>query len=264
MEEFKYRQIFNSAFYIDNNKEIKLSAERLNELMKIDNLIYKKKYKGHLFCPQCKKAQLAIAPIYRTDNYYLRIYPKQEHSANCIKSIYYVGKRSYNEFVENENAVEFLNARLNRIVDAVSGKSVDPRVVSLITTQNWKCLAQDELEDNPEEEKRIRQIRIKHLTSPMVDEYGYNIIFYGTVDLVFDTHKTKNCIKIFKKGSEKNFCLLTMSSKVANRIRSMYSLENNKRYNSIHLAFIVNMNKVETLDLYGEIINENYLVLRAK
>ena len=98
----------------------------------------------------------------------------------------------------------------------------------------------------------------------MYDEYGYYLIFYGTVDLLFATHKMKNCIRVFKHGSEQNFCLLTMSGKVANKIRTKYSLEKNKRYNCIHLAFIANMEKGEMLELCGEIIDENYLVLKAK
>ena len=252
------------SIFINNGKEITISEEQLNNQMKNNNLIYKKKYKGHLFCPQCKKAKLAIAPVFSTDNYHLRIYPKQEHLANCIKSINYVSKRSFDEFVENEKSVEFLNGRLNLIIDAVSGKKVDPRTVSLITTQDWNCIAQNELENNLDENKRIRQLRIKHLTAPMYDEYSYNLIFYGTVDILFAIHKTKNCIKIFKHDFEQNFCLLTLSGKVANKIRNMYGLEKNKRYNSIHLAFIAKMEKGETFELCGEIINENYLVLRAK
>ena len=265
MEEWKYRQIFNSALYIDNNNsEIIISAEQLNKLMKKDNLIYKKKLKGHLFCPQCKKVQLAIAPIDKTGNYYLRVYPNQVHSPNCIKSNNYVSKRSFDEFVDNKKAIGFLNTRLTRIIDTLDRKVIDPRAVSLITTQNWKCIAQDELEDKPDEEKRIRQLRIKHLTSPVVEEYGYNLIFYGTVDIIFTTFKRKNCIRIFKKNAEYNFCLLTMNSKISNKIMNMYRLEKNKRYNNIHLAFIANMEKGKDTELCGEIIDENYLVLKAK
>ena len=69
MEEFKYRQIFDSAIYIDNSLGINVSERQLNERMKKDKQIYKK-LKDHLFCPQCKKAKLAIAAVSKTDNNY--------------------------------------------------------------------------------------------------------------------------------------------------------------------------------------------------
>ena len=88
---------------------------------------------------------------------------------------------------------------MNLIIDAVSGIIVDPRTISLITIKNWECIDQDEIEENAEEEKRIRQLKLKHLMAPMYDEYGYNLIFYGMVTLYSILIKRKTVSKSSRK-----------------------------------------------------------------
>lgn len=259
-------EIYNSALYVDeNNKKIIISAERINRLMQTDDSLYAKKLKGHLFCPDCEVVPFSVHKSQGEKTYYLYRYANSKHPPNCIRSFEYVGKNSFERFVNSPEGRRYLKIRLNRIIDTLDGNAVDPKLVLLITAKNWNCLAQDNLENDPVEGKVIQQLPIKHITAPLTHfDYDHYIIYYGIVDLIIRSYDGLSCIDLFRKDDEQPFCSLSTSHGIVAQIRDEYDLKPNLRYYNMRIACITKMKRDHLRGVGGEIAFTSNLALKGR
>lgn len=258
---------FDEAALSNDNKKTfeKISLEKINEEIKKDETNIKN-YKGIIFCPECNEPQLSIVNNSKTNDYFLRTYPRQNHSDICSYSFEDVDVDIFNAFLEEKNNTQFINSKLHNIIDRLlRNKFLDfnPLIVRL----NDNKITAENISREEKNRYNVRRIPIKSITAPFSDDdYGVYKFFYGNVDIVIKerTNKTSNelfySLIIYKKKTNTILCSLSVSRNVFIHLQRLYNLELDNKKEEIYIAFA---SKLTLNNQYknGTIIHSDYCVI---
>lgn len=149
------------------------------------------KYRGRMFCPECKQAELSFTHKTSKRRAFLSKIPSSNHKVGCSFMYDYASNKEMKEFIEELTDKEIqdrLESMLNRLLPREKKEDVGET---------------NDVENNPfiieregENKNRIRKsIRRKSIGS-WFDKSEENIvsIFYGHVKLEIEEVKTKNGI----------------------------------------------------------------------
>lgn len=197
-------KVFEEFFYKEDNRIVDI--EELVEHIEKDKKDINR-YKGKMFCPECKFAELTYVNQTTIRRAHLKKIPSSKHSENCSYNYEYVHKKVLIEYIENLNYNQIqdkLNAIMNMLFVNENNKS----------KVNNKCIKSSEELINPnliidktENHRNLKAIRRKKLKGWIDKSYETDLyLFYGEVKLSVEEKFSKNN-KNFK------FYILTLYTK---------------------------------------------------
>ncbi|MBP3277017.1 hypothetical protein [Kandleria sp.] len=161
------------------------------------------KYRGQMFCPECKKAELRFTHKTNKKRAYLSKIPLSEHAKDCIFKNGYASNSEIIQFVDNlskEKVQDRLEATLNQLLPKKVKEGHD---------------ASNEFKDNPliieinnKKDTSIRKLIPKKSINSWFDksEESKVFIFYGHVKLENKKVRTRDgiCYELIVKTKQQN------------------------------------------------------------
>lgn len=241
------------------------SERKICPIEEISNYIEKNNdynvYDGHMFCPECRQAELAYVHETTRHRAFLRTKPSTSHMEGCSYNYEYAKKKQIEEFVESldDNQIrDRLNSALNML-----NRDTNPS-----RTFDQSRNIGNSIEDNPFLIQRTGStnsnptaIRRKRLSTYIDKKLGTHLyLFYGDVRIEVESKLSKNnnsyyrlTIKAQNKQQEWTYRTNIMQYKLPEQ-----SIDPNDTY---QIAFIGTYNKkYKNIDL----INNNAISYRQK
>lgn len=224
---------FDEAAFSANDSEPfeNISLEKLNDLKTNHDIAYMETYEGHLYCAECHKPQLTLVYNTETDEYFLRGFPKQKHVEDCSKSFDSVRKAVFDEFVDDPDSYDFINNKLQKLIEKLIRKTSLTAKTSLIKIVNDKCTKNEITDKDIKEKINIKNIPIKSISAPFEeDDFDRYKLFYGDVDISLTKKENKllkkefYVLRLYRKNTNFTLCSLSMSENVAIHLNEDYDI----------------------------------------
>jgi len=236
-----------AAYSIDNKNYTLVAIEELIHLYTNKPLYFKRTYSGNLFCPLCRKPHLTIAYLSKSQNYYLRGYPNQLHSPDCLKMVPIIDTSFLNENLNDRKSIEYIKSQLIKLI--INKFSDDKRNYVPLLNAAGKQICFEEPKEKVVKKRSIKQIPTKSLTAPFYeDDYEQYKLFYGNVSIRVTERKTKNnkndnagngnyyILYIYNKDTLELICSVSMSNKVGENLISSYKINRNALIENIFIS----------------------------
>ncbi len=234
-----------AAYSIDNKNYTLVPIEKLIHLYTSQPLYFKRTYSGNLFCPLCRKPQLTIACLSKSQKYYLRGYPNQSHSPDCLKLIPSIDTSFLNDNLNDHKSIGYIKSQLLRLL--INKFSDDKKIYVPLLKATGKKICFEEPKEEIVKNRSIKQIPTKSLTAPFYeDDYEQYKLFYGNVNIRVAEQKSKkhnndnDCnyyiLYIYNKDNLKLICSVSMSNKVGKNLISSYNLNKNVLTKNIFIS----------------------------
>lgn len=225
-----------------------VTVEDISDICEESINTYHAQYENHLFCPECKQAQL----VYVNGAIpYLRSFPHSEHTSDCslrqaVHSVQRAKKLMNSTDTEDQEYVQRqIQSVLLRISrDSLMIKQAETKSTTLRSPRNKSNATASKAVINS------RRLMQKNLYSRMAeDEYEVPMISYGTVKVTWEQRhdNRKNTMQYYlllwrvkeaKRTDSNLICKILVSPKVYQHIPEDYkSLKNKECYVTLFSVF---------------------------
>lgn len=189
---------FEKFFYKPDSKLVDI--EKLNAYIEQDSRNINN-YKGEMFCPECKHAELTYVNKTSTRRAYLKKIPSSKHYKNCSYNYEYARSELITSYFKNLNynqVQDKLNAMMNMLFTQKVNKSNEN--ISLYK-ENDKLDNPFLIPDSTKEQKNVKSLRRKKLQGWIDKSFENELyLFYGEVKLEVQecTSKKNENFKYYK------------------------------------------------------------------
>ncbi|WGE33961.1 hypothetical protein NYR61_10925 [Actinobacillus genomosp. 1] len=226
---------FEVAYFVDENREISIQAVANQIENNRDTLA---RYKGNLFCPECRKARLSF--VSKTNNRvaHFRMTQNQQHKDGCSYIHEYATKDIVTEYVKDltEKQIENkLNAIMNMLCKS-DARAVNQSVNSEKNKNNPMVIHISQNNTN-------HSLRRKSLSGWLDVDEKQLYVFYGKVKLAFEK----------KNGKCGDFYILHIKTKNSNN-----EWKNKVNLTSSRIFENINENSIYRIAMIGS-LNKKYM-----
>lgn len=244
-EEF-YRDIDGKYYDVELLKKVCLE----------DYYQYKQDYYGHMYCPECKKAELAFK--YNANPPYLSKKPSTNHSLDCSCRQGMADKIQADEYYANSLNTGDISKKLRQCIDLLLMTAI---VIKKNDSVSSISKSKEKTDFTIESNNKRVMIRRKKITLPLRENEDYDIpiLFYGCVRLKWREDIGTNKVRYIQVKSVDNRVLasIKISEKVYEYLDKEIKNINEEIYN---VAFMSKMNKYKNFNNCN-LINSSHIVV---
>ncbi|WP_427705719.1 hypothetical protein [Staphylococcus parequorum] len=197
-------KIFEEFFYNVDNETVDI--EELNTYIEKNNRNINK-YRGKMFCPECKVAKLTYVSKTTTRRAHLKKIPSANHYENCTYNYEYANQKLLIKYIEslNYNQVQDkLNAIMNMLFNNKDNENIENNAY---IKKNNKFFNPNLISDITKKQRDLKAIRRKKLQGWIDKSYEADLyLFYGEAKLSVEE-------KISKNNKNYKFYILTIFTK---------------------------------------------------
>lgn len=183
-------KVYEEFFYKVDNKT--MDIEDLNAYIEKD---YRNinKYRGQMFCPECKVAELTYISKTTTRCAHLKKIPSSNHYSNCTYKYEYIHQNLLIKYIENLNYNQ-VQDKLNAIMNMLFNSKVNKNIENKNNSKTNDDLANPNLApDITKKQRDFKAIRRKKLQGWIDKSYESDLyLFYGEVKLSVEEKTSKN------------------------------------------------------------------------
>lgn len=211
---------FEEAYWQKEDKMLRI--DEITEIFHSKQSIFAKEIKDYLFCPECKKPQLAYN---NASNPYLRAFPKSQHADWCSLKQGEMNSVRAEQFINDEKNKDIIIRQMQSAMLALMNPTASPSKTSSKVSSVSKGISPFPV-SHSSTSKRLPRKRIDIKFCPK--DFNCVKIFYGTVYAKWETdvqtfNETEKWRKILMYDDNNQLlCKLKISPKVYNYIPEHY------------------------------------------